>query len=107
MARKLQVGMVVSLAAASFAFVLRGLWRWILIINSSGGLGAQLDASGRPIVHPANFDAFPYFTLAVVCGLCAIIAAMVPDAKHFSVADMLFATMLVAGALTFGVWLAS
>jgi len=107
MARKLQIAVTVSLALTSFAFVLRGLWRWLLIFNNSSGLAIQVDANGHRIVHPANFDTFPYFTVALVCGLCAIIAAKVPNPEHFSLADMLFATGLVASALTFGVWLAS
>jgi hypothetical protein len=107
MAHKLHIAVTVLLALTSFAFVLGGLWRWIHVFLNTPVLGVIVDSGGRPVIHPANFDTFPYFTVAVVCGLCGIIAAMVPDPEHFSPADMLFATTLVASVLTFGVWLTS
>ncbi|MGE3241375.1 MAG: hypothetical protein AB7G28_07860 [Pirellulales bacterium] len=107
MARKLQIAVTTLLAFTSLAFVMGGLWRWILIFWHMPVLAIEVDAAGQPIVHPANFDTFPYFSVALVIGLCAIISAMVPDPEHFSIADMLFATALVAIALTAGVWLAT
>jgi hypothetical protein len=106
MARKLDIAVVRLLCLASFAFVVRGIWRWIQIFWNMPVLGILVDAAGRPVVHPANLDTFPYFSVAVVCGLCAMIAASMPDPEHFSLADMFITTTMVAVVLGVGVWLA-
>lgn len=105
MADMLQTAVVRLLTFASFVFVLAWLWHWLQIFRNTPVLGIPVDAAGRPIVHPANFDTFPYFTTAIVFALLAVVAWIVPDPAHLSKADMLLYTTLVTCVLVLGVWL--
>lgn len=107
MARMLQIILVALLSVAAFAFAAQGCWWWIEFFLHTPVLGVVLDAAGQPIVDPANFDRFPYFSVAVVCGLCAMIVGTKPEPERFSIKDAFTATTLLAFALGLGVWLAS
>ncbi len=105
MATRLKIAVIGLLTLASIVFVLGWLWRWIQIFLNTPVLGVIVDNAGRPVIHPANYDTFPYLSVAFACGLLAILLWVFPE--RFSLRDLLLATTLVAVVLGLGVWLAS
>ena len=85
-----------SVAAAVFAAL--WIWRWVQIVHHAGFLGNVVHP------HPANYDTFPYLSVAIACAAAALLVLNMPE--RFTVRSLLFTTTLVAVVLSVVVWLA-